>query len=169
VNDFPQQQEIGMPPETVTGGGPIPWFSVSLSIHSDDLDPDEVTRVLGIKPDQTQHKGVPWPPRGDRPPLIPTIGMWSIKLRPEQAPGCDVATAIVKVLDRITVPLDVWHRIRAGTRARIFVGLNMDQDNRGFGLEPALLRRAVDLGIALDFDIYSYDDDEPDDEGPAFP
>jgi hypothetical protein len=36
-----------------------PGFAVSLSIHSDDLDPDEVTRVLGVEPDQTQRKGVP--------------------------------------------------------------------------------------------------------------
>jgi hypothetical protein len=152
-----------MPPEEVTGGGLIPWFSVSLSIHSDDLDPDEVTRVLGVEPNQTQCKGVPLPLCGDHPPRIPTIGMWSIKLRPEQAPGCDVETAIARVLDRITAPLDVWHRVRAGARARIFVGLSLDQDNRAFGLEPALLRRAVDLGIALDFDIYYCVDDEPDD------
>jgi hypothetical protein len=38
--------------------GDIPWFSISLLIHADDLDPDEVTRVLGVEPDLAQRKGV---------------------------------------------------------------------------------------------------------------
>jgi hypothetical protein len=156
-------------PEEVTGGGLIPWFSVSLSIHSDDLDPDEVTRVLGVEPDQTQCKGVPLPPRGDRPPRVPQIGMWLIHLRPEQAPECDVQTAIARVLDQITVPLDVWHQARAGASARIFVGLFLDDYNRGFGIDPPLLRRAADLGVSLDFDFYNNADDEPSDAGTVFP
>jgi hypothetical protein len=63
VSDIPQQQEIGTSNEEdgITIGGPIPWFSVSLTIHADDLDPDEITRVLGVQPDQTQRKGVPPP------------------------------------------------------------------------------------------------------------
>jgi hypothetical protein len=63
------------------------------------------------------------------------------------------------VLDQITVPLDVWHQARAGARARIVVGLSLDDYNRSFGINPPLLRRIADLGISLDFDIYN---DEPD-------
>jgi hypothetical protein len=169
MNDIPQQQATGTPPDGGTGGGPIPWFCVSLQIHAADLDPDEVARLLGVVPDRAQRKGVPMLSRGDRPPRVPWIGMWSIDLRPQQAPGCAVETAITRVLDRITVPLDVWHRARAGAHARIFVGLTLDEDNRGFRLEPALLRRAADLGITLDVDIDYGGDDEPSGAGPALP
>jgi hypothetical protein len=95
--------------------------------------------------------------------------MWSIDLRPQQAPGCAVETAIARVLDRITVPLDVWHRTRGGAIARIAVGLTLDENNRGFRLEAALLRRAADLGLTLDVDIYYVADDEPGAAGPALP
>jgi hypothetical protein len=44
------------PKDTNWVGGPIPWFSISLSISAEDLDPDEITRrstlsrpVLGAK------------------------------------------------------------------------------------------------------------------------
>jgi hypothetical protein len=45
VSDIPPQQGIGTSNEEdgITIGGPIPWFSVSLTIHADDLDPDEIT------------------------------------------------------------------------------------------------------------------------------
>jgi hypothetical protein len=170
VSGIPQQQATGTSEEQdgVTIGGPIPWFSVALTIHADDLDPNEITRVLGVQPDQTQRKGVPLPPRGDRPPRVPQIGMWSINLRPEQTPVCDVETAIARVLDQITVPLDVWHQARAGASVRIFVGLSLDDYNRGFGIDPPLLRRAADLGISLDFDIYNDTDDEPSDAATVF-
>jgi hypothetical protein len=171
VSGIPQQKATGTLQEQdgVTIGGPIPWFSISLTIHADDLDPDEITRVLGVQPDQTQRKGVPLPPRGDRPPRVPQIGMWLINLRPEQAPGCNVETAIATLLDRITVPLDLWHQARAGASVRVFVGLSLDDYNSGFGIDPPLLRRAADLGVNLDFDIYNGVDEEPSEAGPIFP
>ncbi|HET6234228.1 MAG TPA: DUF4279 domain-containing protein [Acetobacteraceae bacterium] len=45
------------PPGTVWFGGPIPWFSISLSITADDLDPGEVTRLLGVEPDEARRRG----------------------------------------------------------------------------------------------------------------
>jgi hypothetical protein len=42
----------------------------------------------------------------------------------------------------------------------VFVGLTLDAYNRGFGLGPTLLRRAAELGLDLDFDIYEGPDDD---------
>jgi hypothetical protein len=169
MSDTVRQQATGTPPDGVTGGGPIPWFCVSLQIHAKDLALDKITLLLGVEPDRAQRKGVPMAPRGDRPPRVPWIGMWSIDVRPQQAPGCAVETAIARVLDRITVPLEVWHQARTGAIARIAVRLTLDEDNRGFRLEPALLRRIADFGIALDFDIYYGADDELGVAEPALP
>jgi hypothetical protein len=153
--------------DDVTIGGPMPWFSVRLSIAADDLDPDEVTRLLGVAPTTTRRRGVRWPVpvRSDRPDglsLIPArIGLWSIQLRPEQAPGCDVAAAVAAVLDRVAaVPPESWRRACAGAQARVSVALTLDAYNRGFGFGPALLRRIADLGLELDFDIYEGPDDD---------
>jgi uncharacterized protein DUF4279 len=144
--------------EGVTIGGPMPWFSVSLSILADDLDPDEVTRLLGVEPDTTRRRGVRWPVP-DRPGMSAAgvskfparIGLWLIRLRPEQAPDCDVEAAVARLLDRIAVvPPEVWRQACAGAKARVSVALTLDAYNRGFGLGPALLRRVADL----DFDVY---------------
>ncbi len=153
---------------SVTIGGPMPWFAVSLSIGADDVDPDEVTRLLGVRPDVTRRRGVHWP-LPDREGLSTVrvskfparIGLWSIRLRPEQAPGCDVAAAVTRVLDRVAAaPSEAWRRACAGAKARISVALTLDGYNRGFGLGPVLLRRVADLGLDLDFDIYEGSDDD---------
>jgi hypothetical protein len=153
----PPPWPIGKPP-TETSAGPIRWSSVSLSIYADDLDPDKISRLLGVEPDCEQRKGVPMPSREGRPGRVPRIGMWSIDLCPEGAPGCDLESAITRVLNLITVPDEIWHQARSGTTsgttARIFTGLSLDKSGLGFRLSPALLRRAVDLDISMDFDVY---------------
>jgi hypothetical protein len=147
----------------------MPWFSVGLWLTAEDLDPDEVTRLLGGEPDLTRRRGVRWPlpdPAGMSSPLrlspVPArLGVWSIGLRPEQAPGCDVEAAMAKVLDRVAaVAPETWRRARAGATARLSVALTLDAYNRDFGLGVALLRRTVDLGLNLDFDVYEGPDDD---------
>ena len=149
-------------------GGPMPWFSVSLSLAAEDLDPDEVTRLLGVEPDMTRRRGVRWPV-GEREGMSAArvssyparIGLWSIRLRPEQAPECDVEAAIARVLDRVAaVAPEAWRQACDGAKARISVALTLDAYNRGFGLGPALLRRVAELGLTLDLDVY----EEPGDD-----
>ena len=151
----------------ITLGGPMPWFAASLTLAADDLDPGEVTRLLGVEPDMTRCKGVRWPvpASGKRPARLSSVparnGLWSIEVRPAQAPGCDVAEAVAMLLDRVAaVPPAAWRRACAGTSARIFVALTLDDYNRGFGFGPALLRRVADLGLDLDLDIYEGPDND---------
>jgi hypothetical protein len=47
----------GAPPGTVWFGGPIEWFSITLRISSEDLVPDDVTKVMDCDPDESQQKG----------------------------------------------------------------------------------------------------------------
>jgi hypothetical protein len=141
-----------VPRDTVWVGGPIPWFSISLSISAEDLDPDEITRLLGIQPTKAWRKGVPQFGREGR---VPTFGAWSTSLRRDETTEWDVEAAISLVLDRIHVRGEVWNQVVSNAKARIFVGLTLDTYNRGFGFAPSLLRRIAELEIQLDFDIYA--------------
>ena len=154
--------------EILLGGG-IPWFSVGLWLTAEDLDPDEVSRLLGVEPDLTRRRGVRWPlpdPDGMSTPLrlssVPAcLGVWSIRLKPEQAPGCDVEAAMAIVLDRVAaVAPEAWRRVRADADARLSAALTLDAYNRGFGLGPTLLRRVVELDLELNFEVYEGPDDD---------
>jgi Domain of unknown function (DUF4279) len=155
VSDDLENEPAGMPSDGIAIGGSIPWLTVALLIEAEDLDPDEITRLLNIEPDQVQRKGVALLPHDGQPRRVPWMGTWSISLRPEQAPGCDADNAIAKLLDRINVSLPAWHSALAGARARIYLGLALDDFNRGFGFDPLLLRRMADLGVLVDVDIHS--------------
>ena len=131
-------------------GGPIPWFSVSLSIMADDLDPDAVTRLLGVEPDDAGKRGIPTA-KGH----LPRSGMWTICLRREQTTQRDVGLAVGMLLDRVPASAEAWRKALANANARVFVGLRLDAFNRGLALTPDLLGRLADLGLRLDFDIYA--------------
>ncbi len=141
-------------PGTVWFGGPISWFSITLSIRADDLDPDEVTRLLGVVPHVAQRKGV-WLTTRNEHGRMTEFGMWSIVLRREDTTEWDIEAAIGMLLDRIPATIEAWHSARANARARIFVGLTIDTSNRGFGLSPDLMGRLAEFGLDLDFDIYN--------------
>lgn len=143
------------PKGTVWFGGPIPWFSITLSISADDLAPDDVTRLVGIQPDDAERKGMPLPSRGDRAGRTPTFGRWSIRLRREETTEWDLEEAINIVLDRVAVENEVWAKAVGDAKVRFFVGLTLDTRNRGFGLSPNLLKRIGSMGAHLDFDVYS--------------
>jgi hypothetical protein len=134
-------------------GGPIPWFSVSLSIYGADLEPDEVTRLLGIEPDRTHRRGMLRP--SGRPY---DLGMWSISMRGDNTTEPDVCAAIEMLLDRIRVAPDVWRvAVTDAQTRRVNVGLVLDAFNRDLDMRPDLLRRLAELGLELGLDIYAGD------------
>ena len=139
------------PADTEWFGGPVAWFSITLSISGDDVDPAAISGLLRVQPDSAWKKGERLPTRpGCRP-----SGRWSIRLRSEDTDEWDVEAAICSVLDRIAVQGDVWKSAVGDAQARLFVGLCLDSRNRGFGFSPQFLRRIADLQCRLDFDLYA--------------
>jgi hypothetical protein len=135
-------------------GGPIPWFSVGLAIYGEDLDPDEVTRLLGIAPDRAFRRGML--NEAGRPRRF---GMWSISMRGDSTTEPDVCVAIEMLLDRIRVAPDLWRvAVTDAQTMRVSAGLKLDAFNRGLDMRPDLLRRLADLRLELSLDIYAADD-----------
>ena len=145
----------GAPKGTTWFGGPIPWFSVSLLVSGDNLDPDEVTRLLGIKPDVAHRSDSSASTGSKSRRSMGSQGMWEICLRYEETCEADLETAINVVLNRVNVTTALWQEVVGKAEARIFVGLTLDSYNRGFRISSNLLRRVADLGVHLDFNIYA--------------
>jgi hypothetical protein len=139
------------PADTEWFGGPLAWFSITLSISGDDVNPTAISDLLRIQPDRAWKKGEHLPASR----LGRRSGRWSICLRREETDEWDVEAAICSVLDRVAVQGDVWKSAVGGAQARIFVGLSLDSRNRGFGFSRQFLRRIADLQIQLDFDLYA--------------
>jgi hypothetical protein len=142
------------PVDTQWFGGPIAWFSVTLSISGDDVDPTAVSDLLHVQPDSAWKKGERLPATG-KLPRRRSSGRWSISLRREDTDEWNLEAAMCSVLDRIVVDGDAWKSAVGGAKARVVVGLSLDSRNRGFGFSPQFLRRIADLQVQLDFDLYA--------------
>ena len=147
------------PPGTLWFGGPIEWFDISLRIRSDDLIPDDVSKLMGCKPDRSQQKGKPVLREDGTVMRVARFGSWSLDLKPEDTDEWDCAEAMMLVLRRLPSAVGLWRRLVKRYKIDFFVGLSMPSKNKGFEISPAVMKYLGDRGIAAGFDIY-YGDDE---------
>ena len=151
----------GAPPGTVWFGGPIEWFSITLRISSVDLVPEDVTKIMGCEPDESQQKGKPVFRKDGTVMRIARFGAWRLTLKPKDIDEWDCAEAMMLMLLRLPSAVGVWHRLTKKYKVDFFVGLSMPSKNKGFGLSPAAMKYLGERGIEAGFDIY-YDGKEND-------
>jgi hypothetical protein len=128
-------------------GGPVDTTLVRLGIYGADLDPDEITQLLGIEPTTSHRRGEarrsagPWPQ-----------GAWLLKQA--GARGQDPAQIVNATLDKLPEDPEVWSRLRGTYEVRLTFGLHLDAFNRGFDLAPEVVERLASIGAIVGFDIY---------------
>ena len=135
-------------------GGVIDETRVTLGLHGDDLVPDDITRVLRCPPTSSHRRGdprrrsvTPWP-----------RGAWLLSVQ-GKAPA-EPEHLLSELLDRLPADPALWADLRSRFDVSLGFGLFQGAWNRGFDLSPTLLRRVVDMGLGLDFDIYADGDED---------
>lgn len=141
------------PPEGfVTVGGEVGEISLTLSIGGDHLDPDEVTRILGITPSFAARKGDQRAAGGGV--VTQRTGIWLLRLTEAPSPEWTLADAIETLLSRLPSDLEVWKGLAARFEVSLSCGLFLDGWNQGLVLPTSLLRQIADRHLDLDLDIY---------------
>lgn len=140
---------IRKPEAVVEVGGLIDETHVTIGVHGDDLDPDEVTRILGCAPSRSHRRG------GPRPRNLPPWprGAWLLSVEGKAPVGPE--QLVSALLDRLPSDPAVWESLRSRFDVRLGFGLFQGVWNRGFGLSAQVLRRIAEMGLGLDFDIYA--------------
>lgn len=133
--------------------------AASLRIFGQDLDPDEVTNLLGKKPDNAERRGqvIRNPKSGTE--RTARRGRWSIKVE-RRSPG-DLDAQIAALLDGTTDDLSKWQKVTSAFDADIFCGLFLEEENEGLVLAPTTLKKLGDRGLRLSLDIYALAPLEP--------
>ncbi len=139
----------------ISVGGPIDETDVTFCVYGDDLDPDEVSSILGCTPTRSQRRGVPSSPR--RQPA--KIGAWFLELRGLARE--DPQRVITSLLDRLPSDEAIVRRLGERFLLKLNVVLHLDAWTRGFELPAALLARIVRLGLALGVSIYAHGEETP--------
>ena len=129
--------------------GTVRETAVSVRFGGDDLDPDEITALLGVQPDIALRTGDPAPNgRG-----LCRTGIWLLKA-PRSSPG-DLDGQIASLLAKMSDDLSVWLVLSRRYRADLFCGLFLENGNEGITLSTETIRAIADRGLELGLDIYS--------------
>jgi uncharacterized protein DUF4279 len=132
--------------------GDIDQIAVTLNMFGDDLDPDEITRLLGVQPTRAARKGDQVRLGPDTAVVTQWTGVWYLSI--ERTSEYQLSEAIGMLLDRLPDDPQLWFDLNKQYNMSLFCGLFLNQYSRESVLPPELLARVSARHLALSFDIY---------------
>jgi hypothetical protein len=141
----------GAPEGTVWFGGSIDRSVASLRIFGSDIDPSEVSEILGCAPTSSGKTGE-LVQRANGKSFPVREGYWRL----ESSKGSfEIEELVLSLLNRLTADMNAWSSLTSRFKVDIFCGLFLEAANRGFSLSPAVLKQLSDRGIPIGFDVYA--------------
>lgn len=136
------------------GGMPeLARSTVGLRIFGRALDPDEITRLLGVEPTRCARKGDTHRTKSGSE-VVARSGSWLLNAG---LPG-NLNTQIGALLDKLPSDLSVWRELSKRYECDVFCGLFVREGNEGTELQPEVLLKLGDRGLRLGLDIYAVSD-----------
>ncbi|MCK4118390.1 DUF4279 domain-containing protein [Ralstonia pseudosolanacearum] len=129
----------------------------TLRIMGDDLDPEEISRLLGCKPTTAQRKDEAVVGGNAGRTRIAQFGMWRLKATPREPE--DIDGQIAEILGQLSDDQEVWRAMGERYKVDLFCGLFMKSGNEGMSLSPSSLRALGVRHIEIGFDLYSPDEE----------
>ena len=122
----------------------------ALRLFGDDLQPEEITALLGAPPTASRRRGEQ-DDRRRNPRHWPT-GAWILSA--DDLVPADPDRQVAQILDQLTADVAVWRSLAARFRVDMFCGWFMDVKNEGTGIAATTLCALGERGIELSLDIY---------------
>jgi hypothetical protein len=131
-------------------GGLVDVSRVCIGIYGDALDPERLTRQLGLAPTRSHRNGDPI--ESARVPNTYKTGAWVLDLG--DAEGQDPEDAILHLLQWLPEDVAVWRELTASFDVRIGLSLVLKEWNRGFSLSPIVMEKLASLGVRMDVELW---------------
>jgi Domain of unknown function (DUF4279) len=124
--------------------------NVTLALYSEELEPEEVSRALGVEPTRAHRRGES--PGPGSPPYL--SGAWLLKERGRDA---ELAEAIIeRLLKQLPEDPAVWRDLTRRHEIQFRFGLHMTGCNKSLSIPLKHVTRIAKLGASIQFDIYTY-------------
>lgn len=134
------------------------WSTAVLRVFGDDLDPDEISALLGSRPSSSARKGERLAVGTAGRVRILETGRWSLNAVDSRPEG--IEAQIFAILDRLTGDMEVWRSLSGRYQLDMFCGVFMDSGNDNLSLSSKALFALGQRGIELELDIYDPVDKE---------
>ncbi len=149
---LPRRIEDADPRRFVSIGGPVSEFRLSLRLFGDDLDPDEISGLLGSTPTDSYRKGDILPGRYRR---TAKQGAWFLTADHREGTDKGISSVVNELIDSLNGDLTVWASLSRRYDVDFFCGVFMRHSgNEGFELALETMKRLLDRGVKIGFDIY---------------
>jgi hypothetical protein len=129
-----------------------------MDIAADELNPAEITSLLGVAPTAAWEKGTVLLKRDGTARRPAKSGRWSLSLEPAEGEEWEANEALDLMTARFSADPSVWQEIASRADIRLRLSVFLETANQGVSLEPKSLRWLAERNIRLDFDIYVADD-----------
>ena len=133
------------------GRGDIDRIEIELRVTADDLDPDRITRMLGVAPTTAARKDESVDVDGV--PVTQPVGVWRYAL--PASPEWELSDAIDTLLEQMPPDPALWESLSGWATASVICGLYVHDVDRGADLHPDTLARLADRRLALRLEIRS--------------
>jgi len=127
---------------------------VSFEIRSFDSPPDDITKLLGIKPTEAWQKGDHIHPEIKHSPgwLGARDNCWLIRSGAKESE--DIEVHLKKLMSVLSPKQAVIHELAQSCDAKVRVTATCTDNSPGLVFEPGLLKEIVSLGAVLDIDLW---------------
>ena len=134
--------------------GALDDFRISLDVIGDEVDPDEISAMLGCQPTTAHRKGGAIHGRDGMFRRHAKSGRWSLAVssRDDEEPNFD--TSLREMLESLTDNLDTWKHLAQRFDTGLFCGIFLTDSNRGFTISPELMSALGDRELYLGLDLY---------------
>jgi hypothetical protein len=132
-------------------GGNFEEFSVGVNFHSENLDREEITSLLGHNPTKAWNAGERHPIGNSKKTRITSWGKWYLS---SERDSTDVNVKLKSLFKDLTDDLDKWQALTSKYESWVDVAGYMDNWNRGFMVEADVLKLLSDRNLKIYFDIY---------------
>jgi hypothetical protein len=133
-------------------GGELDRVEVSVRIAGETLEPDRITRMLGVRPTFAARKGEIIQ-RGTRT-VTQRIGIWSYALPASRE--WVLGDAIRTLLEQLPADPALWEALASEFATDVFCGLFLSSMNRGTELPVETLALLAERQLKLGLDIYAH-------------
>jgi len=127
--------------------------AAGLRVYGDNLQPAEISALLGAKPSDSHVKGQEVVGSKTGKLYVRKTGYWGL-----HAPHCepeDLDGQIKQIFDQLTDDLTVWQRLNQQYEIDLFCGLFMKEAGEGFELSTESLAILGARGIKLSICVYA--------------
>ncbi len=134
--------------------GPVDDFRISLDVIGDNVDPEEVSLLLGSQPTTGHRKGDEILAADGSIRRRAKSGQWSIAVSSRSLDEPDFDTALSNLIESLTMDLSIWTKLSQQFDTSLFCGIFLTDSNRGFSISAELMAALSARNLYLGLDIY---------------